>query len=246
MFEKEKKSSSEASKDAQILEIIAQARKTALHSIHELLPKKYFEMEKMYRTHPLLSRGTSDMVSERLERDFLSLSADGQFTITADDLSKFDGKKKSMIARAARPCPEMEQLSLLVLPQVDQIIHMTSSIVSWLQNSTDKAHNTGRSVPAAVMRECLQEVSRAEEATSAIRDNVMNYHLTRGGLISKLRKHGHWDLYHSLIHLDSKGVLDYRLYMGDLVNNLLVLHDLLHKNMGRLGKQAKEGLRNIY
>jgi Proteasome activator PA28, C-terminal len=155
-----------------------------------------------------------------------------------DDVKLVEGggkRQRSMFADVCVPTnPLLVKLLAIMRNQLIDVIDITNSIRVWVQLSIPQIE-TGANFGVQVQEDVVNEVSKVEEAAYGLCDALSRYHASRAKLVSKALKYPSVHDYRATVReLDSKQHLGARLSLLDLHNNLLILSDVIHKNMDKI------------
>lgn len=133
----------------------------------------------------------------------------------------------------------LKMMDILKLHYTESM-EVLSTMKMWIQLNIPKIQD-GNNFAVSVQEECIQELSRVEDACFTVLESMSKYFSTRGRLLSKSIKYPNvLDYRRSIEEVDAMEAINLKMCAVDLRNNHAILHDTLVKNFDKL-KMTKGG-----
>ncbi len=208
------------------------------------MPSKILKMHELLKTNELLQANYPIKYREELES---KLSLNETFgIITPGKRARSDVTDPTFSVMPSAEVIEQRKkvithsnesvISLLTMlkTEVHDLLEIVGESKMWIQLNIPRIED-GNNFGVSIQEETVAELSRAEDAVIGLLDSSFKYLVQRARLVSKVLKHPEVEDYlRSLVEVDEKELLQFRICFTDLKNNYQVLYDVLLKNMEKL------------
>ncbi|XP_003747602.1 proteasome activator complex subunit 3 [Galendromus occidentalis] len=140
----------------------------------------------------------------------------------------------------------LERLHKVVEPLAEQLVNDCYLLKMWIQLLIPKVED-GNNFGVGIQESCLDQVSGVQKDSASYIDEVTRYYLTRAKAVSKVTRYPRVeDFRRTVLEVDQKQYLHVTMFVRQLRNDYILLHDVLTKNIGKIQKPRNYNAENLY